>query len=178
MHIYSLSLRLVAGLILLGVATGVSAEKNSLTATIPYEGKGRVFQVTPDTMLFMADFEGIMYVETAEGELDQAFVRCPAIQKLNVKTHALSGYGYCVIAVSEGNTIYAEWTCDGDPTGCRGEFTLTAGTGKFDGIKGSSKLLVRSPLHALLADMATGSVVTTEAGLVVLLKLSYEIPDR
>jgi len=30
----------------------------------------------------------------------------------------------------------------------------------------------------LLADMATGSVVTTEAGLVVLLKLNYEIPDR
>ncbi len=100
-------------------------------------------------MLFMADFEGIMYVETAEGELDQAFVRCPAIQKLNVKTKALSGHGYCVIAVSEGNTVYAEWTCEGDATGCRGEFTLTAGTGKFEGIKGSSALLVRSPLHAL-----------------------------
>ena len=173
-----LPLRLVAGLILLSLATGVSAEKNSLTATIPYEGEGRVFQVAPDTMLFMGDFEGIMYVETAEGELDQAFVRCPAIQKVNLKTKASSGYGYCVIAVSEGNTVYAEWTCEGDPSGCRGEFTLTAGTGEFDGIKGSSKLLVRSPLHALLADMATGSVVTTEAGLVVLPKLSYEIPNR
>jgi len=178
MQIYSLSLRLMGGLILLGIATGVSAEKNSLTATIPYEGKGRVFQVAPDTMLFLADFEGIMYVEMADGELDQAFVRCPAIQKLNVKTHALSGHGYCIIAVSEGNTIYAEWNCEGNPTGCRGKFTLTAGTGKFDGIKGSSELLVRSPMHALLANMATGSVVTTEAGLVVLLKLNYEIPDR
>ncbi len=47
---------------------------------IPYEGEGRVFQVAPDTMLFMADYEGIMNVERAEGELDQAFVRCPAIQ--------------------------------------------------------------------------------------------------
>ena len=74
MQILSLPLRLVAGLILLGLATGVSAEKNSLTATIPYEGEGRVFQVAPDTMLFMGDYEGIMYVETAEGELDQAFV--------------------------------------------------------------------------------------------------------
>ncbi len=95
-----------------------------------------------------------------------------------MNTKALSGHGYCVIAVSEGNTVYAEWTCEGDPTGCRGEFTLTAGTGKFDGIKGSSALLVRSPLHALLADMASGSIVTAEAGLVVLPKLTYEIPNR
>jgi myo-inositol-hexaphosphate 3-phosphohydrolase len=178
MQILSLSRRAVVGLILLGVAMGANAEKNSLTATIPYQGEGRVFQVAPDTMLFMADFEGIMYVETAEGEMDQAFVRCPAIQKLNVKTKASSGHGYCVIAVSEGNTVYAEWTCEGNATGCRGEFTLTAGTGKFDGIKGSSELLVRSPLHALLADMASGSIVTAEAGLVVLPKLTYEIPNR
>ena len=89
-----------------------------------------------------------------------------------------SGHGYCAIAVPERNTLYAEWACEGDATGCRGEFTLTAGTGKFKGIKGSSVLLVRSPLHALVADMASGSIVTAEAGLVVLPKLTYEIPNR
>lgn len=178
MQSLSFPLRVVVGLILLGLATGVSAEKKSLKATIPYEGEGRVFQVGPETILFMGDFEGIMYVETSEGEMDEAFVRCPALEKLNLKTGTATGNGYCVISVSPGNTVYARFTCEGEPGGCHGEFELTAGTGEFEGITGSSKLVVRSPLHALVEDAASGSVVRTEAGLAMLPKLSYEIPSK
>ncbi len=178
MPISSSAPRLITGLIVMGLAMNVSAEKNSLEAFIPYNGEGQVFQVGPETMLFMGDFEGIMYVKTAEGEMDEAFVRCPAIQELNLETKASSGSGYCEISISPGNTVYAKWNCAGEPSGCEGEFVLTAGTGDYVGITGSSKLVVRSPLHALVGGSATGSAIVAKTGLAVLPMLSYEIPNR
>ena len=163
---------------LFGLPTAVSAEEKSLKAMIPWDGEGRVFQVAPDTLLFLGAFEGIIYVETAEGKLYEGFVRCPVTQKIMIETKKTNGSGYCMITTSSDDTVYAEWSCEGQVGGCKGEFKLTGGTGQFEGITGKSKLIVRSPLQVLAPGMSAGNVLRAGSGLAVLPELKYEIPSE
>ena len=50
---------------------------------------------------------------------------------------------------------FAEWTCEGKVGACKGTFTLTGGTGKYAGVTGSSEMIVRWIINALI----TGWVV-------------------
>jgi len=156
---------------------GAQAEE-SLKAIIPWDGEGRVFRIGMDTVLFLGAFEGIMYVETAEGELDEGFVVCPVNQTIDLKTKATTGSGHCMITASGGDTVFAEWTCSGKVGGCKGNFKLTGGSGQFKGITGSSKLIVRSPLSVLASDMASGSVIRVASGIAILPELKYTVPAR
>jgi hypothetical protein len=168
----------VSGLVLLSLSVGVWAQQQSLKAIIPWDGEGRVFRIGTDTMLFLGAFKGIIYVETSEGKLNEGFVRCPATQKLDLKSQTTSGSGHCMITASEGDTVYADWTCRGKlgGGGCNGDFILTGGSGKFKGITGASKLIVRTPLNVLAEGMASGSVLRIASGLAILPDLKYEIP--
>jgi hypothetical protein len=159
-------------------SAGAQAEQSSLKAIIPWDGEGRVFRIGMDTMLFLGAFEGIMYVETAEGKLDEGFVVCPVTQKLNLKTKATTGSGNCMITASGGDTVFADWSCSGKVGGCKGDFKLTGGSGQFKGITGSSKLIVRSPLSVLAGDMASGSVVRVASGIAILPELKYNAPAK
>lgn len=169
----------VFALILSGLSVTAHAEEmQSLKAFIPWDGEGRVFKIGPDTMLFLGAFKGVIYAEKAQGELDEGFVDCPVTQKIDIKTQATSGSGYCMITISESKTVYAEWTCKGKVGGCLGEFKVTGGTGELEGITGSSKLVVRSPLSALVADMANGSVLRAASGIAILPELKYRLPSK
>ena len=178
MSIKGISVMTTVLVALLGCATNLSAEPKSLEAMIPWEGEGRVFRIGPDTMLFLGAFEGIMYVETSEGAMHEGFVMCPVMQKLNLQNQSATAQGHCMITASGGDTVYAELTCAGAIGQCRGTFTLTGGTGRFEGITGSSELVVRSPLQALVADMSDGRVMRVASGLAQLTDLNYEIPAQ
>ena len=69
-----------AALVLCGWATVAQAETNRVSAIIPWQGQGQMFPVAVDKLRFLGAFEGIMYVETAEGDMNEAFVRCPIVQ--------------------------------------------------------------------------------------------------
>ena len=163
-------------LALLFSSTAVHAEK-TLKAIIPWDGEGKVFRIDMDTILFQGAFEGIIYVETSEGKLDEGFVMCPATQRLDIQTKATTGSGYCMITGSEGDTVFAKWSCSGKIGGCKGELELTGGSGQFKGITGSSKLVVRSPLNVLAGDMGSGSVIRIASGIALLPELRYRIPQ-
>ena len=147
-------------------------------AFIPWDGEGQVFRIGSDTMLFLGAFKGIVYVRKSSGELDEGFVHCPVTQKIDLQTQATSGSGYCMITVTESETVYAEWTCEGAVRGCLGDFNITGGTGELEGIAGSSRLLVRSPMRALIADMADGSVLRVASGIAILPELQYQLPKK
>jgi len=170
-------LLIMTGLVLPGVTGGAFAEE-SLKAIMPWEGEGTVYQIAPDTMLFLGAFEGIIYTETAEGELDEGFVRCPGSQTIDTKSGKTSGEGYCMITPSAGDVVYATWSCHGEVGGCKGEFKLTSGTGPYEGISGSSKLVVRSAINTLIAGMSSGSAIREATGIAILPELSYTIPAK
>jgi hypothetical protein len=61
---------------------------------------------------------------------------------------------------------------------CEGEFTLTGGTGKFAGITGGGKFVVRAALAETATSLTRGGVVSGAAGLAVWPALTYTIPVK
>lgn len=159
-------------------AVNAAAESGSAKALITWDGEGQVFKIGTTHMLFQGDFEGIIYVETMDGVMDEAFVRCPASMRLDTESGMTSGSGHCAIHVDEGDSVYANWSCDGKPGACEGKFDLVEGTGRFKGITGSSPMRVRSPLRALAGNTASGSVMQVGSGIAILSKLDYNIPNQ
>ena len=112
----------------------------------------------------------------AEGEMDEAFVRCPIVQNIDLAAGVSSTSGKCIIVVSPEDTVYAELTCEGSAGLCRGEFHITGGAGRFEGIKGMGKMTARSPVHALASDLSGGVSIHAAAGILQMPELTVELP--
>jgi hypothetical protein len=165
-----------AVLILCGWTGAAYAETNTISAVIPWQGQGQIFPVDIDKLRFLGALEGIMYVETAEGAMNEAFVRCPIVQDIDAADQSTSTSGNCVITVSPEDTVFAELTCKGFAGLCIGEFRLTGGTGRFAGVSGSGKMTVRSPVHALAADLTDGTLIHAAAGILQMPALKVKTP--
>lgn len=166
-----------AAAILLSILLPVrAAENDTVQAIIPWEASGRVFQVDTSTMLFLGAFTGVMYIESSQGEMHEAFVMCPIMQKVSLETSNSEVVGHCEISASPENVAYAQLTCDGEVGSCNGTFTLIAGEGEFTGISGTGALRVRSPMRALITDVAAGAELRVASGLAVIKDLEYSIP--
>lgn len=166
----------VVALLLVSLLPVHAAEQDTVQAIIPWEASGRVFQVDTSTMMFLGAFTGVMYVESSQGEIHEAFVMCPIIQKLNLEKGNSEAVGHCEISASSEDVAFAELTCDGEVGSCNGAFTLIGGKGKFAGIAGTGALRVRSPMHALVTGMSSGADLRIASGLAVIKNLSYSIP--
>ena len=153
-----------------------AAEQGTVQASIPWDGEGQVFQVDTSTLLFLGSLEGIIYVENQKGEMNEGFVMCPIMQKIDLESGTTEATGHCEITASLDDVLYANLSCKGQVGGCRGTFTLTDGVGKFTGVSGSGKLLVRSPLRALIGTMGSGTALRVASGLATITDLKYRIP--
>lgn len=117
-----------------------------------------------------------MYAETAEGEMNEAFVKCPIVQDIDATSQSTSATGNCTIVVSTEDVVFAEITCEGTKGFCRGSFKLTSGTGRFAGITGLGEVTVRSPVHALAADLSDGAVLQVASGILQIPELEITTP--
>ncbi len=163
-------------LILCGWAGTAHAESTTISAVIPWQGQGQIYPVDIGKLRFLGALEGIMYVETAAGDMNEAFVRCPVVQDIDVADQSTSATGNCVIVVSPEDTVFAEITCEGIAGLCSGEFRLTGGTGRFAGISGSGRMTIRSPIHALAADLTDGTLIHAAAGILQMPNLTFDLP--
>lgn len=167
---------LAVALSLSAVSPVYAAEQDTLQVIIPWEAEGRVFQVDTSTIMFLGAVKGVMYVESSRGEMHEAFVMCPLVQKLTLETATTEGVAHCEITASSEDVAYAEIKCVGEVGSCEGTIELTDGEGRFAGISGAGTLRIRSPMHALISDMAAGAVVRVSSGLMVVKDLDYRIP--
>ena len=171
------ALRLLTAILILCGWSGLTyAATNTISAVIPWQGQGQIFPVGADKLRFLGSIEGIMYVETAEGEMDEAFVQCPIVQDIDATSQSTSATGTCTIVVSTEDTVFADITCEGTKGICRGDFKLTGGTGRFTGISGSGEMTVRSPVYALAADLSDGTVLQLAAGILQIPELEFTTP--
>jgi hypothetical protein len=171
------ALRYLTAILILGAWSNLTfAETRTIAAVIPWQGQGEIFPIGTDKLRFLGAIEGIMYVETAEGDMDEAFVRCPIVQDIDATNQTTSASGNCTIVVSTEDAVFSEITCEGRAGMCRGEFKLTSGTGRFAGISGSGDMIVRSPVHALAADLSDGTVLHVAAGILQLPELKITLP--
>ena len=169
--------RFLTAILLLWAWSGLTfAASSTVSAVIPWQGQGEIFQVSTDKLRFLGSIEGIMYVETAAGEMDEAFVRCPIVQDIDAADQSTSASGNCVIVVSTEDSAFADITCEGRAGLCKGEFKLTGGTGRFAGVSGSGRMTVRSPIHALAADLSGGTVLQVASGILQMPELKIILP--
>ena len=167
---------LMAILILSAVPGLTIAATNTISAVVPWQGQGQIFPIGVGKFRLLGSLEGIMYVETAEGAMNEALVRCPITQELDATNGVASVTGNCTIIVSQEDAVFAELSCEGISGLCTGTFTLTGGTGRFAGISGSGKMVVRSPVQALVADLSDRTVFKMAAGILQLPKLKITLP--
>lgn len=153
----------------------VSAADKTLKALISWDATGTLYETAENELTFLGNLEGVMYIESSEGLLDEAFVICPISQTFNHKSKKTHAEGKCSVVVSGTDTVYAKISCDGEVGGCKGTFEITSGTGKFKNIKGSSDLIIRSPMKMLIKGLAGHSDITVESGIAFLPKLSYSL---
>lgn len=168
-------LTLATALLLSQLSVAYAAEEDTVQAVIPWEGQGEVHQVDTGTMMFLGSIEGVMYIESSSGDMNEAFVMCPMIQKLDIESGRTEAEAHCEITASPDDVAYAHLSCDGEIGNCRGSFTLIDGEGRFAGISGSGDLRVRSPMHALVSDLAAGATLRVSAGLAIVKDLGYRI---
>ncbi len=177
-HVIPMVFALLSPFVLGAVSPGQAGE-GTLGAMSPWEATGEIFRVGPDRLQFLGKFEGILYVEKAEGELDAALLLCPGTQRVDLPTGKTEASGHCIMTGAKGDRVFAEWSCAGEAgKGCDGEIRLTGGTGRFAGITGSGEMFLRTALSEVRADLGSGMVVSRAAGLAVWPKLTYKVPDR
>ena len=82
-----------------------------------------------------------------------------------------------MITGRDGAKVFGKWSCKGTHMiGCDGEFQLTGGTGRYDGVTGGGPMLVRSGLHETHIDMQKGWVESAAFGIIAWKDLRYLVP--
>lgn len=155
-----------------------AAEQDTVQGYIPWEAEGQVFQVDTKTLLFLGSLEGVLYIESSDGEMHEGFVMCPIIQTMNLTDGGTNATGHCEITAGPEDVFYARMECNGElqGEGCSGKFILVDGHGIFEGLSGEGELTVRSPMRMLITDMAAGATLQVGAGLAIIRDLKYRIP--
>jgi hypothetical protein len=170
----------------LALATGLSASSAALAAeqTIngfsSWEGEGNVYQTAPDTGTFVGAINGPLFVQTEKGPVAAGNMVCPALLEIDLKNATQVGQGKCTISHDDGAMVFAEWSCKGvHLVGCDGEFILTGGTGRMNGITGRGAVTVRTITQiAETKVMAGGMKAETARGILVLDNLTYSLPEQ
>ena len=175
-HILSMALA-TAVFAAAGAPVASAGEKATVKASAAWVGQGRIFQTGVNQAMFLGAWGGVLYVESEEGKLDAVDLVCPGSVDIELKSGAQEGSGNCAITDEDGDQVFATWTCDGQQlVGCNGTFTLTSGTGKFEGITGKSPLKARTAFSEIVVDLKSGAVAESGAGLLVLPELTYTLP--
>jgi len=173
--------KLCGGLAVMAVAVGLcrsasAAEEATVKAFSAWQGQGNTFQTGEKEATFIGVFTGRMYVETEKGPIESGQMVCPAAIKIGLEDGKQRGSGECTITAKDGTQIYAEISCTGVYlVGCNGDFKLTGGTGRFKGISGGGKVIIRSSFREITA-VAKGATKEEGAGILYLQELHYKIP--
>ena len=166
----------VIGIVLMGLVIPVQAKEQTVSMMAPWDGKGRIFKVGPDKLKFLGAFEGIIYFQNAEGALDAAVFICPAVQEIDLKTGKVKVHGNFIITGKNGDQVFADYSGAGVMGATQGKFTITGGTGEFEGIKGSGDMVARTVLGAMAVSLESGATISAAKGLAVWPELKLTTP--
>ena len=150
--------------------------EQTIKAFAAWQGRGQMYETGPGRATFVGALSGMVFVETQKGPLDAGVMTCPAYVDLNVEDGTQEGKGRCTIVGKDGSRVYAEIACKGvHLIGCDGQFTITGGTGRFEGVTGGGPITIRSSLQEV-AVTGGNAVQETASGIVIWPALKYKLP--
>lgn len=133
---------LAAGLaVSFGSATAADLpKKGAFTAKFGWNSTGKTFEMDKGRLYWVGEFTGTLFNDKAGGIMDHAAVACPGTNDVRLDGQISSAQGNCIVTDAQGDKAFASWWSKGPfPGPFSGEFTWTGGTGKYAGIKGTSK---------------------------------------
>jgi len=77
----------------------------------------------------------------------------------NLAAGGVTGQGTCVMTARDGAKVFVTWTCEAYAfVGCNGDFTVTGGEGRLEGIHGGGAMTWRaSGTHFQVGDADTAA---------------------
>ncbi len=153
-------------------------ESDALKGVAVFEGEGMLFQVEDQQVYFVGGYVGVMVVGNDKEALNAATMICPATIETNLATGDQSGHGRCILTDKDDNKVFAKWTCYGTPAHCKGAFTFTGGTGRFEGISGINEFFVKTDVLAFQNTGEPGMVKKASAGEAVWPEITYQLPSK
>jgi hypothetical protein len=98
---------------------------------------GQVQELGANRTVYAGVVAGVIFNDAGEGFLHKARVDCPIFNDVN--QGRANANGSCMVTDADGDKIFMEWKCTGAMPACPGDERFVGGTGKYNGISGSSK---------------------------------------
>jgi len=154
----------------------LAGEDATIKAFAAWQGSGQLFATGPKELTFVGALSGTIYVETEKGPLESGKLVCPAMVRINAEDGSQVGTGRCTITAKDGAQVFGDVSCTGIRLiGCDGQFTLTGGTQRFEGISGGGPVTLRSEFGEVAA-ISDASVRQESGGIIFWPALHYTIP--
>jgi len=164
------------GIIVAPLHPASAAEDTTVKAFAAWQGGGQLFPTAPKEVTFVGALSGTVYVETEKGPLESGKLVCPAMVKINLEDGSQTGTGRCTITAADGAQVFGDISCTGIRlVGCDGQFTLTNGTKRFQGISGGGPVTIRSDFSQVSAVSET-SAQQDARGIIFWPALHYTLP--
>ena len=128
------------------------------------------------THVFDGTVNGPFYVETEKGPVNAGSMSCKAKLTIKDADQSQAGQADCTISGKDGASVQLTVTCQGVfQIGCNGKAELTAGAGRFQGIKGGGAVAIRSD-YADLKSQGISDPAALHSGLIYFPALHYQLP--
>lgn len=143
----------------LGLSAAVQAEEAAgIDAFATWDLEGTVVKSGPDEATLVGSLEGPVFVDTGKGPTYAGQVLCPGTLTISLKDSSQTGEGVCAFHAKDGAEAYGKWRCAGyHMVGCKGDFVLTGGSGRLEGVTGKSELLLRGELLDIAKSAGPGA---------------------
>ncbi len=156
-------------------SSAIAAEK-TVKILAPWQAQGQIFKIAPDKFKIVGAFNGIMYIDDGAGDLNAALFMCPGQQYIDLKTKQTSLEADCIISKGDNKIAYAKMKTSGQIGASQGTFRIVGGEGKWKGISGEGKVVVRTALGNIGQNKKNGAVINDSAGLAVWPALKVKMP--
>ena len=98
---------------------------------------GKVQELGANRSVSVGMVPGVIFNNAGKGFLHKARVDCTLLNDVNQGRS--NANGTCVVTDADGDKVFVEWKCAGAMPACPGDERFVGGTGKYNGISGSSK---------------------------------------
>lgn len=158
-------------------AAATAGETQTVKAFAVIEATGHVIPSGPDSTRLIGTLQGPFFVDAGQGPVDAGDLHCVADMQADVGSGRQTGEGSCVLTAHDGANLYSDWTCEGVRfIGCRGDFTITGGDGRLEGVSGGGAMTSRVSDFAVQPEGEAGLASTTSRGIVFWDAFVFETP--
>ena len=112
-------------------------KSGTYTAHYAWTFSGQVQELGANRVVYVGVLPGVVFNDAGKGFLHKARVDCTIVNDVN--QGRANANGTCVVTDADGDKVFVEWKCAGAMPACPGEERWAGGTGKYNGISGSSK---------------------------------------